>query len=56
MMFVKYQYPLPNNGSGYSFTESELIELLDSVYDKGYSDGVQVATIPETTCASSKEH
>lgn len=53
MVFAKYSYPLPNNGSGYSFTEQELVKLLDSVYDKGFKDGVQVATPPETTCASS---
>ena len=53
MIFVKYSYPLPNNGSGYSFSEQELVKLLDSVYDKGFKDGVQVATPPETTCASS---
>lgn len=53
MVFVKYGYPLPNNGSGYSFTEQELVKLLDSVYDKGFKDGVQVATPPEITCASS---
>lgn len=49
MMFAKYKYPLPNNGTGYSFTEPELIELLDSVYNEGFSHGVQVATPPETT-------
>lgn len=53
MVFAKYSYPLPNNGSGYSFSEQELVSLLDSVYDKGFKDGVQVATPPETTCASS---
>ncbi len=53
MVFAKYSYPLPNNGSGYSFSEQELVKLLDSVYDKGFKDGVQVATPPETTCASS---
>lgn len=53
MIFVKYNYPLPNNGSGYSFTEQELVKLLDSVYNKGFSDGVSAATPPETTCASS---
>lgn len=52
MVFVKYSYPLPNNGTGYSFSEQELVKLLDSVYDKGFKDGVQVATPPETTCAS----
>lgn len=53
MVFAKYNYPLPNNGSGYSFSEQELVKLLDSVYDKGFKNGVQVATPPETTCASS---
>lgn len=53
MVFVKYSYPLPNNGSSYSFTEQELVKLLDAVYDKGFKDGVQVATPSEITCASS---
>lgn len=56
MVFAKYSYPLPNNGSGYSFTEQELIKLLDSVYNKGFSDGVQVATPPEVTCANSSSN
>ena len=53
MVFSRYNYPLPNNGSGYAFSEQELVKLLDSVYDKGFKDGVQVATPPEITCASS---
>lgn len=40
MIFAKYTYPLPNNGCGYSFSEQELIKLLDSVYNKGFKDGV----------------
>ena len=50
MIFAKYSYPLPNNGTGYSFSEQELIKLLDSVYDKGFKDGVQVSTQTETPC------
>ena len=53
MIFAKYSYPLPNNGTGYSFSEQELIKLLDSVYDKGFKDGVQVSTQTETPCAIS---
>ena len=40
MILAKYTYPLPNNGCGYSFSEQELIKLLDSVYNKGFKDGV----------------
>lgn len=40
MIFAKYTYPLPNNGCGYSFSEQELIKLLDSVYNKGFKDGI----------------
>ena len=53
MITMKYKYPLPNNGASYYFSEKELVELLDSVYDKGFKDGVQVAIPQETTCASS---
>ena len=52
MVFAKYSYPLPNNGTGYSFSEQELVKLLDSVYEKGFEDGVASTIIPETTCAS----
>lgn len=52
MVFAKYSYPLPNNGSGYSFTEQELVKLLDSVYEKGFKDGVASSIEPEATMAS----
>ena len=52
MVFVRYRYPLPNNGSGYSFTEHELIKLLDSVYEQGYTHGVESTIEPETITAS----
>lgn len=52
MLTTKYTFPLPNNGDSYSFSEKELIKLLDSVYDKGFEDGVSVTNISETTCAS----
>lgn len=35
MMQVRYKIPLPNDGKGYKFTENELVELLDRVYEKG---------------------
>ena len=35
MMQVRYEFPLPNDGLGYRFTEDELVELLDRVYEKG---------------------
>lgn len=52
MVIAKYSYPLPNNGSGYSFSEKELVKLLDSVYEKGFEDGVASSIIPEVTCVS----
>jgi hypothetical protein len=52
MIFAKYSYPLPNNGSGYSFSEQELVKLLDSVYEKGYKHGVESTIEPETVIAS----
>lgn len=51
MIFDRYKYPLPNNGSGYSFSERELVELLDSIYEKGFNDGVASATISKTIVA-----
>lgn len=56
MVFNKYTYPLPNNGSDYSFSEPELIKLLDSVYEKGFKDGVASTIQPETTCISTSEN
>ncbi len=52
MVFSKYNYPLPNNGSGYSFSEQELVKLLDSVYDQGYKHGVESTIEPETVTAT----
>ena len=52
MIFAKYHYPLPNNGSGYSFSEQELVKLLDSVYDQGYKHGVESTIKPETVTAT----
>lgn len=55
MIFAKYTYPLPNNGCGYSFSEQELIKLLDSVYNKGFKDGISSSILAETTYAISSE-
>ena len=38
MMQVRYEFPLPNDGLGYKFTEKELVELLDRIYEKGRED------------------
>lgn len=38
MVQVKYEIPLPNDGKGYRFTEKELVELMDRVYEKGRMD------------------
>jgi hypothetical protein len=52
MIFARYNYPLPNNGSGYAFSEQELVKLLDSVYDQGYKHGVESTIEPETVVAT----
>lgn len=52
MIFSRYNYPLPNNGSGYAFSEQELVKLLDSVYDQGYRHGVESTIEPETVTAT----
>lgn len=52
MIFSRYNYPLPNNGSIYSFSEQELVKLLDSVYTQGYAHGVESTIEPETVVAT----
>ena len=52
MIFSRYNYPLPNNGSGYSFSEQELVKLLDSVYERGYKHGVETTNAVTTITAS----
>ncbi len=52
MIFSRYNYPLPNNGTGYSFTEQELVKLLDSVYEHGYAHGVESTIEPKTVVAT----
>lgn len=53
MMFVRYQYPLSNYNGKYLFTEEELVELLDKVYEKGVKDGKSLDT--KTTVAQTNE-
>lgn len=52
MVFVRYDFPLPNNGDRYDLSLEELDKLLDSVYQKGFKDGVASTIMPETTCVS----
>ena len=52
MVFVRYGFPLPNNGDRYDLSLEELNKLLDSVYQEGFKDGVAFTIMPETTCAS----
>lgn len=54
MMQVKYEFPLPNDGLGYKFTEEELVELLDRIYEKGRMDEkmLQAAIIKSVTTKS----
>lgn len=53
MFFARYTFPLPNNGTGYSFSEQELVKLLDSVYERGYTHGVEATNKTETTVTCS---
>ena len=53
MFFVRYTFPLPNNGDRYDFSQEELRKLLDSVYECGYTHGVEVTNKTETTVAFS---
>ena len=52
MFFEKYSFPIPNNGDRYDLSLEELNELLNSVYEKGFKDGVSSTIMPETTSAS----
>lgn len=52
MVFEKYRFPCPNNGDRYDLSLEELSELLESVYQKGFKDGVASTVEPETTCVS----
>jgi hypothetical protein len=52
MVFVRYDFPLPNNGNRYDFSEEELVKLLDSVYERGYTHGVEIANVSTTITAS----
>ena len=53
MLFVRYDFPLPNNGDRYDLSQDELHKLLDSVYERGYTHGVEVTNKTETTVAFS---
>ena len=53
MLFVRYDFPLPNNGDRYDLSQDELHKLLDSVYERGYTHGVDVTNKTETTVAFS---
>lgn len=52
MFFVRYDFPLPNNGDRYDFSQEELTKLLDSAYERGYAHGVESTVEPETVIAS----
>ena len=55
MIFERYRFPLPNNGDRYDFSQDELVKLLDSVYERGYTHGVDVTNKIETTVACSNK-
>lgn len=52
MFFVRYDFPLPNNGDRYDLSQDELVKLLDSAYDRGYAHGVESTIKPETITAT----
>lgn len=52
MVIEKYSFPCPNNGDRYDLSLEELNKILDSVYQKGFKDGVASTIEPETTCSS----
>ena len=54
MIFERYRFPLPNNGDRYDFSQEELVKLLDSVYERGYTHGVEITNISPTVTASYK--
>lgn len=54
MFFVRYDFPLPNNGDRYDFSQEELHKLLDSVYERGYTHGVEATNATTTVTASYK--
>lgn len=54
MFFVRYDFPLPNNGDRYDFSQEELHKLLDSVYERGYAHGVEATNATATVTASYK--
>jgi len=56
MVFTKYSFPLPNNGERYDFSQEELVELLDKVYDCGFQHGKEIATPPVVTTAATYEN
>lgn len=45
MLVTKYDFPLPNNGDRYNFTQDELVKLLNKVYDCGYENARNVYDI-----------
>ena len=51
MFFARYNFPLPNNGDRYDLSKEDLIKLLDSVYERGYTHGVEVTNAIETITA-----
>lgn len=56
MVVTKYDFPLPNNGDRYDFTQDELVKLLNKVYDCGYENARSVYDTSKqatTTWASS---
>ena len=55
MFFERYSFPLPNKGGRYDLSQEELVKLLDSVYERGYTHGVEVTNVTnktETACSN----
>ena len=42
MVFVKYNFPLPNNGERYDLSQDELVKLLEDAYQKGWDHAREI--------------
>ena len=58
MVITKYSFPNPNNGDRYDFSQEELVQLLDKVYQTGWDQAREIydpSKQPVVTAASSYE-
>lgn len=58
MCITKYSFPNPNNGDRYDFSQDELVQLLDKVYQAGWDQAREIYDLskqPVVTVISSYE-